>query len=69
MTKLRTCLVLFITSVLCLVEVSWQATPYKEGKCYFEGKFYEPGENIYTKRCSMWSCIKTNSTHTYMREK
>uniref|UniRef100_L7M9X7 Putative 8.9 kDa family member n=1 Tax=Rhipicephalus pulchellus TaxID=72859 RepID=L7M9X7_RHIPC len=60
MAKLRKCLVLFITGMLFLV----QAKPYKKGKCYFEGKFYEPGEKIYTKPCNEWTCIKQNSTHS-----
>uniref|UniRef100_A0A224YAI8 8.9 kDa family member n=1 Tax=Rhipicephalus zambeziensis TaxID=60191 RepID=A0A224YAI8_9ACAR len=66
MTKFRTYLVVLITATLFLAELSWQATPYKKGKCYFKGKFYEPGEKIYTKPCSIWSCIKTSSTHSYV---
>uniref|UniRef100_A0A131YR00 8.9 kDa family member n=1 Tax=Rhipicephalus appendiculatus TaxID=34631 RepID=A0A131YR00_RHIAP len=68
MTKLLTCFVIFITGTLFQVDISWQAlypdpSAYRNGKCYFRGGVYKPGENMYDQpRCMKWGCSKINST-------
>uniref|UniRef100_A0A131YPY0 8.9 kDa family member n=1 Tax=Rhipicephalus appendiculatus TaxID=34631 RepID=A0A131YPY0_RHIAP len=68
MFKCGTCFVIVITGVLFLAEVSWQSVvldprAYRNGKCYFRGGVYKPGERMYDQlECTQWTCSKINST-------
>uniref|UniRef100_L7MAD2 Putative 8.9 kDa family member n=1 Tax=Rhipicephalus pulchellus TaxID=72859 RepID=L7MAD2_RHIPC len=72
MTNLCTCLVIVISGILYLTDVSWQGKyldfeAYKNGKCHFKGQVYEPGQKMFVKKkCMQWTCIKENSTYGFM---
>uniref|UniRef100_L7MAG7 Putative 8.9 kDa family member n=1 Tax=Rhipicephalus pulchellus TaxID=72859 RepID=L7MAG7_RHIPC len=66
MTKLRTCLLVFIT--LILARTSCQAflrepITYKDGKCHYLGKSYKHGEDIPLEQpCATLTCHMKNSS-------
>uniref|UniRef100_A0A224YBY5 8.9 kDa family member n=1 Tax=Rhipicephalus zambeziensis TaxID=60191 RepID=A0A224YBY5_9ACAR len=68
MSKLGTYLVVVIAGTLFLAELSREAVvtdpdAYRNGKCYFRGGIYKPGETVYDQpQCTRWTCFKINST-------
>ncbi|KAL1476567.1 hypothetical protein MTO96_018405 [Rhipicephalus appendiculatus] len=64
MAELSTCFVVLFIGTLYLTGVSRQSalisyTAYKNGKCYFRGREYTPGDHVNGELgCMQLSCVK-----------